>query len=53
MKPPKVPNTITDRQMRDLTRRAQWAHRKESWIDKKAVNRRLSSTKQANKARWS
>jgi hypothetical protein len=50
---PKVPNTISDRQMRDIQRRAQWASRKEKFTDKKAINRRLVMRENAKKSRWS
>jgi hypothetical protein len=44
----RVPNTITDRQMADLQRRA----RKENWdlFSDRAVRRRLSSEAQRRKA---
>jgi len=44
-----IPETITDEQMRDLQRRAQWAHRNESWISPEATARRISSIEQQQK----
>jgi len=50
---PKVPNTISDRKMRDIQRRAQWASRKEPLFSKRAVQQRLASRDQRSKSRWS
>ena len=46
---PKVPNTISDRKRAELNRRAA----KQSWFDKKAVDRRKASEVQRQKSRWS
>lgn len=49
---PKVPNTISDKKMREIQRKAQWANRKEKFTDKKAINRRLASRANAKKSIW-
>lgn len=48
MKKPTVPNTITDQQMADLSRRAQKVA--PSLFDPKAVKQRLASNAQQRKA---
>jgi hypothetical protein len=53
MSKPKVPNTISNKQMRGLQRRAQWATRNEKFTDKKAINRRLAMRENAKKSQWS
>jgi len=45
-------NTISDKQMKDLQRRAQKAD-KESMFSKRNVERRLASENQRSKSRWS
>ena len=47
---PKVPNTITDKQMRDLQRRGGKAN---NWFSNQAVARRKASELQRSKSRWS
>ena len=42
-------NTVSDAKRADLNRRAA----KKSWTDKKAVDQRKASAKQAAKSRWS
>ena len=42
-------NTVSDKQRADLNRRAA----KQSWTDKKAVDRRKASEVQRKKSRWS
>lgn len=49
---PKVPNTISNRKMAELQRRARKADR-ESMFSKRNVARRLASNKQQSKWRWS
>ena len=49
---PKVPNTISDKKMAELRRRAAKGSM-ESWISGRAVARRLAASKQASKSRWS
>lgn len=46
---PKVPNTISDKEMQKLQRRAQQAE-KESMFSKRNVGRRLASNEQRDKA---
>ena len=48
----KVPDTIGDKRMADLRRRAQKAD-KESMFSKRNVRRRLASNEQMRKSRWS
>lgn len=48
---PKVPNTISDKKMAELQRRAQ--KHGEPMFSKKAVRQRLASEKQRGKSRWS
>ena len=52
MSKPKVPNTISDKKMADLQRRAR-AAQKESMFSKRQVAGRLASNKQREKSRWS
>jgi hypothetical protein len=52
MAKPKVPNTVSDRKMADLQRRAQKAGR-EPMFSKRAVARRQADSKQRGKSRWS
>lgn len=49
---PKVPNTISDRKMADLRRRAEKANR-ESMFSKRNVARRQADNRQRGKSRWS
>jgi hypothetical protein len=49
---PKVPNTVSDRKMADLRRRAEKAN-KESMFSKRNVARRLASNDQQRKSIWS
>lgn len=44
-----VPETITDKQMRDIQLRAQWANRHESILGPKATARRINSIEQQQK----
>jgi len=46
---PKVPNTVSDARRAELNRRAA----KQSWTDRKAVQRRKAAEAQRKKARWS
>ncbi len=48
----KFPNTISDKRMADLRRRAERADR-ESMFSKRNVRKRLASHAQRRKARWS
>jgi hypothetical protein len=52
MAKPKVPNTISDRKMAELQRRARAAE-KESMFSRRNVARRLASNDQRSKSRWS
>ena len=53
-KPPEVPNTVTDQQMRDLQDRARKANPNlDSFSNPDAVRRRLQQRDQAANARWS
>jgi hypothetical protein len=47
-----VRNTISDKKMADLRRKAEKAQ-KESMFSKKQVAKRLASNKQRSKSRWS
>ena len=49
---PKVPNTISDKKMANLQKRARAAD-KESMFSKRNVDRRKASNDQKDKARWS
>jgi hypothetical protein len=48
---PKVPNTISDKKMADLRRRAVKAHK--DWFSNRAVARRLASNDQRRRSLWS
>ena len=48
----KVPNTISDKKMADLRRRAERAN-KESMFSKRNVAKRLASNDQSSKRMWS
>jgi hypothetical protein len=45
-------NTVSDEKMADLKRRAQKAD-KESWVSKRAVDRRLRDQRQRQRSGWS
>lgn len=49
---PKVPNTISDKKMADLQRRARAAE-KESMFSRRQVARRQADNDQRSKSRWS
>ena len=49
---PKVPNTISDKKMADLQRRARAAE-KESIFSRRNVAKRQASNKQQSRSRWS
>lgn len=49
---PKVPETISDKQMAELQRRAEKAN-KESMFSKRNVAKRLAGNDQKKKSRWS
>jgi hypothetical protein len=49
---PKVPDTISDKEMAELQRRAQKAQ-KESMFSKRNVAKRLANNDQKKKSRWS
>ena len=49
---PKVPNTINDKKMANLQRRARAAE-KESMFSRRNVAKRLASNNQQKKSRWS
>lgn len=51
MSPRKVPNTISDRERAKLHRARK--DNKESWFSKRNVDRRLKSSDQRSKSRWS
>jgi hypothetical protein len=49
---PKVPNTISDKKMRELQERARKANR-ESMFSQRNVARRQADNNQRSKSRWS
>jgi hypothetical protein len=49
---PKVPNTVSDRKMADLRRKAEKASTG-SMFSRKAVDQRLAGNKQRSKSKWS
>jgi hypothetical protein len=52
MSKPKVPNTISDKEMASLQKRARKAD-KESMFSRRNVARRLASDEQRRQSRWS
>ncbi len=53
MSKPKVPNTISDKKMADLRRRALTVKENRDVVSRRSVSRRLASNANAKKARWS